>query len=613
MPQLENDLWIEGGYYIDFDDLDQLRIIGPNNELYMGLIDVPKHKITLSDVASGPKASAKITGSFTAQNVNLYNPAMDDIRTIREITAHPHGHVISFLDLRRKMPIESVPTVVKRWKKNKANYVQFLRTYGSSWYGTTWEFPATVTLRAINRPYKGFRIENKRGKNIPFVITADTNDFSEAPCTCRLLPDNTFNWSVFGRDGLRLREFWQRTNIEISHLISWRKTSGDRFGTIFPRDWMESILLGEGDIQHETVDQMLIECLAHVDSQGQGWHEDVVGEYKYEHELSGKDVFDRKMIDIEPLFMLCIPYASASFWQNQKNVGKLKRVAKYLIRKAQTEPVIVFKKHSEKFQTPQNTYHRVGDWRDSSWAYKQIHQIVGPFSVNASHYPEALRIIYAYAKQLGVSKAQLSDLIKKWEQVRKLYHYTNERGKSAYALAIFDIKKRPFSFNKMKVEHLDEAYLYALGEGSEPEMVHFCKNLIDPDLLFTPSGPTLITKKNTYGYTTTEYHGLVIWAKQAAFAVKALAKHRKIAQQQKWSRATRILIDQAFEKTCASILRAFMTLGAIPELHWDDEGTAKFFNDQIGAISRTSKVQLWSAVGFRRIVREYHDYLSEKR
>jgi hypothetical protein len=73
------------------------------------------------------------------------------------------------------------------------------------------------------------------------------------------------------------------------------------------------------------------------------------------------------------------------------------------------------------------------------------------------------------------------------------------------------------------------------------------------------------------------------------------------------------MIDLAFEKTCTSMLRAFMTLGAIPELHWDDQGTAKFFNDQIGAISRTSKVQLWSAVGFRRIVREYHDYLSEKR
>jgi len=48
--KIDDNLWIEGGYYVDFDAFEQFRIIGPNNHLYCGLIDIPRHKITVHSV-----------------------------------------------------------------------------------------------------------------------------------------------------------------------------------------------------------------------------------------------------------------------------------------------------------------------------------------------------------------------------------------------------------------------------------------------------------------------------------------------------------------------------------------------------------------------------------
>lgn len=616
MPQLEEGLWIEGGYYVDFDEREQLRIIGPNNHLYMGLIDIPRHKIKLKNVkAEG--ATVKVTGNFTTSEINFYQPAMDDMRTIRDLTTHPHGHKLTFLELRRTNPTESVPMYVRRSQKQKRTHLLFQRTYGESWYRSVWEFGSDVSIRAINHPYKGYKlsVKAKKGKFIPFVIHAETNDFTEAPCTCRMLPMDTIDWNVFGKDAPMVERFWFRTQLEVDHLISWRKTSGDRFGTIFPRDWMESILLGEGDVQPETVDQMLAECLAHVDNKGRGWHEDLVGEYKYEHELAGKDIYDRKMIDIEPLYFLCLDYTSPAFWKDEKSMKRLKRVAKYITKKASTQAAITFKKHSRNYQQTRGTmYHRVGDWRDSTWAYKQINEIIAPYSVNVSHYPLALRVILKYAKRFGLNQVRLKQLVKKWDQTKKYFHFENKKDSSCYALALYDIqKKKTFEYKKMKVCHLDEAYTYALTEGTEQELKHFANLLVSPKGFYTPSGPIIVARENTYGYTTQEYHGLVTWTKQAAFAIKALAKHRILAEQKSWSKKTTKLLDDALEKTCASLLSAFISLNAVPELHYDKDGVTHFFTDQSSTLGSMSKVQLWSAVGYRRIIREYHDFLKEKR
>jgi len=53
--------------------------------------------------------------------------------------------------------------------------------------------------------------------------------------------------------------------------------------------------------------------LKNINSKGEGWHEDVVGEFKYEYEISGKDVLDRHMIDIEPHYLMGLDIFSKTF------------------------------------------------------------------------------------------------------------------------------------------------------------------------------------------------------------------------------------------------------------------------------------------------------------
>ncbi len=59
--QLEDGLWIAGGYYVDFDEHDQFRIIGPNNHLFCGLVDIPRHRITVSGVSTHDPGSVTVT------------------------------------------------------------------------------------------------------------------------------------------------------------------------------------------------------------------------------------------------------------------------------------------------------------------------------------------------------------------------------------------------------------------------------------------------------------------------------------------------------------------------------------------------------------------------
>lgn len=239
--------------------------------------------------------------------------------------------------------------------------------------------------------------------------------------------------------------------------------------------------------------------------------------------------------------------------------------------------------------------------------------MIAPFSVNAAYYPYALEMLQRFQQQLKVPARDIQRAIKKWSGVASHYRYT-EQGKSAYALALYDIRERKIlSYKRMEVRHLDEAFLYALGERSEQEVASFAAALCDEDGFATASGPTLISKKNSFGYTTTEYHGLVVWAKQAAFALKGLMKHRRVATNASWKKQTRDLIDRAIRQTATTTLRAFIRLHSIPEVHYDDAGTPRFYTDQQGMAGHMSKVQLWSAVGFRRIVRNYHDFLAQQR
>jgi hypothetical protein len=214
---------------------------------------------------------------------------------------------------------------------------------------------------------------------------------------------------------------------------------------------------------------------------------------------------------------------------------------------------------------------------------------------------------------LGLKIKDIDKLIKKWESKKKYYSFKNSDGKSAYALAVYGIenKKGKLEYKKMKVNHLDESYLFTYNNGTQADIKSFCQRLLDSNYFYTPSGPTLNAKNNKYGYTSNEYHGLVIWTKQTAFVVLGLSKNLKKAIIEEWPNDLQKLIKKTILKISEDTIKTFDYLNAIPEVHWDNNGTPLLYSDQPNMKMSVSEVQLWSAVGARRIIRKYYELLTD--
>ena len=386
---------------------------------------------------------------------------------------------------------------------------------------------------------------------------------------------------------------------------------------------MEAADLGVHDLTEEAREYMYTASMKNINKKGQGWHEDVVGEYRYEHELSGQDIFDRKMLDIEPHYLLGLKRLSGRYLKKKEYIEKLRRVAQYLLGEARDRDLIMFKEKPKEEQKEigqefQETYYRMGNWRDNEWSFKKISETIAPFDVNAVFYPEALKVLKNIQKELRMRIRDIDELIDKWDNVRKLYECKTATDKHGvlptYAFALYNIRKEKgkLKYDKFSVNHLDESYLYTYGDVSDKQIRSFCLRLLDPEFFYTPSGPLLIARNNNFGYTTQEYHGLVIWTKQAAFTILGLSKHYKKAKKEGWDEEMIQLIRKTILITCESLIKAFCSLKAIPELHIDIQGKPKFYTDQEGVQGKMSKVQLWSAVGARRIFRKYYDMLLEE-
>ena len=430
--RINKNLWISGGYYADFDAYEQFRIIGPNNHLYCGLIDIPRHKITINSIKDKENI-LYVKGHFNSQKVNLYYPAMDDMRTVREEIGSE-----TFLQIREKIYDRLVPQFVRKTKKDGKTFLKFKRRYGRKYYQTIFEFDNNIEVKKIKRPFAGFEIRANL-KKIPFIIKASTNDIN---CNkikkVSLIDKKDLDFSVFGNKKELIEKIWSQTEIEIKHLLEWEKTSGDRFGTIFPRDWMEAADIGHHDLTFEVKNYMYEESLKNVNAKGEGWHEDVVGEFKYEYEVSGKDILDRHMIDIEPHYLMNVDYLSQDFWLRKENRKKMHLVAKYVLKQAKTRGHITFKKNND-----------TGNWRDSGDAFRRVSDIIAPFDVNAVFYPKALRSIKDNYKEFGFKDDEISginEIYDKWKNKRDEYKFQNEDGSSAYAIALYGVREKNGKF-----------------------------------------------------------------------------------------------------------------------------------------------------------------------
>ena len=72
------------------------------------------------------------------------------------------------------------------------------------------------------------------------------------------------------------------------------------------------------------------------------------------------------------------------------------------------------------------------------------------------------------------------------------------------------------------------------------------------------------------------------------------------------------MIKETILKIAEDTLNAVEQMESIPEVYADIEGKPVPYHDLTGNKNKGSEVQLWSAVGIRRIIRKYYELLTDK-
>lgn len=566
--------WIAGSYYIDTDEYGQLRIAGPGNHLFAGFT-LP-HPFFVSKTYTR-KDLLRLTLTFEKKQVMIHYPVMGDIRSVRQVTELPNQQRPRFEEMHQMYPQLFMPTEISYVEK-VPKMIVFTRKYGNMSYSCKLKIPKEVEVTSAEQGYK-----LSSSKLLSIVIECDFSfPMTKLPIT-RVISRSLIN-EYYPLMPTELQRLVKRSEDEIEHLITYAKTSSYEYGTVFPRDWMESAELGKGDLTATTIDAMYSQALAYVSDNGEGWHEDVIGELAYKYTLEGKPVVDRGMVDIEPRYMLALESGSKKFISKHQNLQTLAKVAKFIISQVEAQKYIYFKNRP------------VGNWRDSPGAYREVGPMVAAFDVNAVFYPQALELIRKYASLLHVEE-NIMDLEKVWRERYRDFVFEEKAGRLAMALCLYGEDHQP-----LRVAHLDEGYFFFYRNGEVDQTVAFAERLLDYECLRTDSGPLLVAK-NT-GYAPTQYHGEVIWPKQSAIAVGGLRRHYLRAKKEGWPAEAKDKIVEAFLVTCRASLRAFIELDGIPELYIDVAGHARAYESQRVRDGQVSYIQLWSAVGFRRMLRD---------
>lgn len=586
--------YIKDNFYFDIDHLHQLRITGLENHLLMGL-SLPQgimYDLKHYEVTSG---QLLITLEFRTDHLELPIPIVTDIRTLRSLTEQRSPRP-SYSELLQTNPEQVLPKNIGTRQHENAMVLSFTNTYKEEdgavkIYGSRLIIPNTQTVSFENNVINidgasPLIVMIKTASNIRLKQRIHRQLFKVLPP----IPEHMFS--------RKLIKLYDDAKLQVEHLIRTQKTSSFEYGTIFPRDWIESADLGVGDLSEQTVEYMYDQAMRFVSEEGEGWHENIIGEFKAktaDRELH----IDRKMIDIEPRYILGMKRVTPQFLKNEEHRQKLKLIAQYILNNARKQNLLAFKKKKDAEE-----YEVVGNWRDSFYAYPGQRSPLAPYDVNCVFYPLSLKIIREYAAFLEIEDlTELDQLIEKWDVNKIKFRLYHPEGIVGYALALQGIKQLP-----LPIAHLDEAYDLFYGAPSLEEIVSFARKVLDPDFFFTPVGPLLVAADEQQ-FSTEQYHGKVIWPKQAAYSVAGLTRqyHRGIAELWPW--AVLDTIKRAIISTSQACFKAWEELDAVPELYYYDrkQDRARFYTDQPEYEGQMSLIQLWSSVGCRRIV---HDYIS---
>ncbi len=583
---------VVGEYYVDIDEQRQLRIAGPGNHLFLGfsvvteVVDVSISEYTVDH------GHVVVKLVFSADQVRISYPLVCNIRTLRTYTegAQPR---LTYQDLAQQEIDVLLPKEMEEYSKGSVQGLRFLRRFSEGdqerFYGASLEVAGdyTVALDSGDIVLSG-------SQPLELLIRTETNIPTESKFTAPIFrPESLVLTSLPDS----IQQLYEEAGQHIAYLVTSRKTSSFEYGTIFPRDWIEAAQLGVGDLSTETIDFMYEQSLKHVDESGQGWHEDIIGEYRYLSQDA--EHVDRKMIDIEPLYILGMERVSRQFLLQEDTARKLRAIGRYIVSQAESRDVITFKKRGAE---DGEEYHEVGNWRDSLAAFPEQKPPIAPYDVNCIFYPEALSMILRFSDFFGFEEtSHLQKLIAQWQQQKNrflVFFASNLRG---YSLALHGPDLAPLS-----VAHLDESYDLYYGHPSLEDTLSFADRILSEKYFYTPVGPILVAA-TTEALSEKHYHGKVIWPKQAAFAVAGLSRQYRIGLRAGWPRLVMDHLYDAITQTAEACFRGWEELGSVTELYYYDreEDRARFYLDQEGIEGQMSMIQLWSAAGCRRIIREY--------
>jgi len=80
--RLSSNLWLEKEFYIDVDHMGQIRVVGPGDHLYFGMINGESRDYEITKVYYRNN-ELFIKGYFYDSKVQFFYPVMGDIRTLR--------------------------------------------------------------------------------------------------------------------------------------------------------------------------------------------------------------------------------------------------------------------------------------------------------------------------------------------------------------------------------------------------------------------------------------------------------------------------------------------------------------------------------------------------
>lgn len=585
--------YIKDDFYFDIDQHNQLRITGPENHLLLGLSISKKTPMSIEEYEI-ESDQLVLTLSSKSSRVVFSSPIVTDIRTLRSFvesrTPHP-----TYRELVRKNVRAILPKIHETEKTANNLLLRFANRYkdtrdAEQIYGAQFEIPLSYK---VSNKYKQITIEAAETvrfkiRTISSITIEDKYQYpifqtSKAP-SAKLIPAHII-------------DLYNKAEEQVTHLIRSKKTSSFEYGTIFPRDWIESACLGYGDLDPLTIDYMFSQSMKNISDKGEGWHEEIIGEYRTK--TKQEEHVDRKMIDIEPLYIMGLEYVTKQFIFKEENVQKLRAIGHYILHNAQEYHLITFKQT----KTGTNEFYVIGNWRDSKEAFPFQKSPLSPYDVNCIFYPESLRIIRKYHILFDIKDVEEIDkLIVKWSKNKDMYRLYHPNDILGYSLALHGNKNLP-----LPISHLDESYDLFYSSPSWEEIESFAQKLVDPDYFYTPAGPILVAA-DTEGLSEKNYHGKVIWPKQAAFAVAGLARQYRIGAREGWHRPFLNTIRDAIITTCKACFQGWTHIGSIPELYYYDQKKkhARLYTDQKNIEGQMSIIQLWSAVGARRIIREYN-------